>query len=335
MDAQTGNDGRHTPRSPVRLGCRELRTGTSRGARMDQQQHGRGHRRLRGRGRAASDRRLPLAPNVRVVARPNTLTTSARPGTSTKVDWSWDLYASRPGISADHIESGKRLVEAVTERIEAHGLPWQPVFNGGSVSFRRPGGYKLVVVDLYWNGPVRLAITLPAPPEQLNLVSPYPAPASRWSSGDREWGWVITTIDQIPTSDPPSTSREPPRPTTGRSVPRRESRSRRALASEDDHRGQPEGRQRDRDHVDQQRPTPTTSGPSRQPRKPSTTNDRSRSGGSVVPRERLLSALLSVKAGALPRGIRPFVFAEVSCGAPPGTRTPNPRIKSPLLYPLS
>jgi hypothetical protein len=94
------------------------------------------------------------------------------------------------------------LVAAVAKQIEMHDLPWQPVFNGGFVSFRRPGGYKVVVVDMYWNGPVRLAITLPAEPEQLGLVNPYPELESRWSPADKEWGWVIKSIDKIPDVGP-------------------------------------------------------------------------------------------------------------------------------------
>src|SRR5215469_7303676 len=35
------------------------------------------------------------------------------------------------------------------------------------------------------------------------------------------------------------------------------------------------------------------------------------------------------------KGQRPGVKPQVSTGAPPGTRTPNPRIKSPLLCQLS
>jgi hypothetical protein len=50
---------------------------------------------------------------------------------------------------------------------------------------------------------------------------------------------------------------------------------------------------------------------------------------------RLLSALLSTVLEAV-QGMMPcWLHALLTSGAPPGTRTPNPRIKSPLLCQLS
>ena len=77
-------------------------------------------------------------------------------------------------------------------------MPWQPIFNKGYVAFHRPGGYKVLIVDLYWNGPVRLAVALPAEPQQLQLTNPYPDLEERWGAGEREWGWVIKTVAQVP-----------------------------------------------------------------------------------------------------------------------------------------
>lgn len=76
------------------------------------------------------------------------------------------------------------------------------MFNKGHVTFRRPGGYKVLVVDLYWNGPVRLAAAVPADPQQLNLVNPYPALETRWIAGEREWGWIVKSVDQVPDVGP-------------------------------------------------------------------------------------------------------------------------------------
>jgi hypothetical protein len=50
---------------------------------------------------------------------------------------------------------------------------------------------------------------------------------------------------------------------------------------------------------------------------------------------RLLSALLSNGPEMLKRHVGGWLYALVRSGAPPGTRTPNPRIKSPLLCQLS
>jgi hypothetical protein len=125
-----------------------------------------------------------------------------RQETAAKVAWSWEAYAGQLKVPPQRIEVGKRLVDAVTEQIEAHALPWQPVFNKGYVAFHRLGGYKVLIVDLFWNGPVRLAVAVPADPQQLNLVNPYPTLETRWSTGEREWGWVIKTIDQVPDVGP-------------------------------------------------------------------------------------------------------------------------------------
>lgn len=144
----------------------------------------------------------PLAPNFRVVTRPNAVTKLARQETTAKVAWSWEAYASQLKVPSGRIEIGRRLVDAVAEQIELHGLPWQPVFNKGYVAFHRPGGYKVMIVDLFWNGPVRLAVAVPAEPGQLELTNPYPTLEVRWSSGEREWGWVIKTGDQVPDVGP-------------------------------------------------------------------------------------------------------------------------------------
>jgi hypothetical protein len=140
----------------------------------------------------------PLAPNVRVVVRPNVVTKQTRPATAAQVAWSWDTYAAHLRIPAVRIEIARQLVSAVSEQIEANNLGWQAVFNKGFVTFRRTGGYKAMLVDLLWNGPVRLAVAIPAAPDELDLANPYPELDDRWAAGEREWGWTIKTLDQIP-----------------------------------------------------------------------------------------------------------------------------------------
>ena len=143
----------------------------------------------------------PLAPNLRVVVRPNSVTKQARPATAAQIAWSWDTYATQLHLPAERIEIARTLVTAITEQVEAQDLGWQPVFNKGFVTFRRAGGYKVMLVDLA-NGQVRLGAAIPADPTQLELENPYPALETRWSAGEKEWGWIIKTIDQAPDVSP-------------------------------------------------------------------------------------------------------------------------------------
>jgi hypothetical protein len=56
----------------------------------------------------------------------------------------------------------------------------------------------VLVVDVYWKRPPRLAIRLPAEPGELGLVNPYPDLEESWSPGDREWGWSLGELDAVP-----------------------------------------------------------------------------------------------------------------------------------------
>ncbi len=140
----------------------------------------------------------PLAPNFRVVARPNELTKQTRIAATSQVAWSWDTYASHLNISQERLQIAEQLVDAISNQVGSLELGWQPVFNKGFVVFKRSGGYKVLLVDVYWNGPVRLAVTVPGDLDQLGIEDPYPDLERRWTKAERELGWTIRSIDQIP-----------------------------------------------------------------------------------------------------------------------------------------
>lgn len=143
----------------------------------------------------------PLAPNFRVLARPNELVKESRSAVAS-TEWNWEHYAAELGISPERLAIARRLVGDLETAIERRGLPWQPKFRKGYVAFQRAGGYNVVAVDLMWNKPVRLWIKLPDAPAETGLASPYPQLAEIWVSSFREWGWNIPSVDAVPDVEP-------------------------------------------------------------------------------------------------------------------------------------
>lgn len=113
-------------------------------------------------------------------------------------DWNWDELALALRLPPQRVEVGRALVSAIEKEISARGLPWKKVFRKGYIPFQRAGGYNVIAVDVWWNKPPRLWVKLPASPEQLDLVSPFPDLEEVWIDREREWGWVVPTEDKIP-----------------------------------------------------------------------------------------------------------------------------------------
>jgi hypothetical protein len=139
------------------------------------------------------------APHFRVVVQPNEWAKTVRPPAS-RVEWDWDAYLDELNLGEDRVTIGKALVESVESAIADRGLPWQASYRKGYIAFKRPGDYNVVIVDLYWNKPPRLAVKLPAPPEEVELEDPFPSLDSSWLPGDREWGWTIPSVGSVPTN---------------------------------------------------------------------------------------------------------------------------------------
>ena len=59
------------------------------------------------------------------------------------------------------IAVARRIVESLAAVVEAKQKPWRVKFRKGYVAFQRAGGLNVILVDLYWNKPVRLAISSP------------------------------------------------------------------------------------------------------------------------------------------------------------------------------
>jgi hypothetical protein len=41
-------------------------------------------------------------------------------------------------------------------------------------------------------------VKIPRPPGELGLVNPFPVLAEDWKANEREWGWTVPTVDEIP-----------------------------------------------------------------------------------------------------------------------------------------
>lgn len=112
--------------------------------------------------------------------------------------WSWEAYATELNVPPERIDVGRRLVEAIVTAVRERDLPWRVVMRKGYVAIQRPGGYNVLVVDLWWNRVPRLAAKLPSEPAGLGLASPYPRLPEVWVPAEREWGWTIAAGTPLP-----------------------------------------------------------------------------------------------------------------------------------------
>ena len=115
-------------------------------------------------------------------------------------DWDWDAYAANMQIPPDRIEVARRTVEGVAAAVAASHQPWQVKFRKGYVAFQRAGGHNVILVNMVWNRPVRLAIRLATgcTPASMGLTNPFPQLEEIWLSYAHEWGWKMSSARDIP-----------------------------------------------------------------------------------------------------------------------------------------
>lgn len=142
------------------------------------------------------------APNLVVIVRPNDWTKNNRSNRVDPTAWSWDAYVKELRLPRERVEVGRQLVAALIDGIEERDLAWQPVMNKGFVAIQRQGAYNVFIVDLWDNRVPRIAVKLPAAPDELNLISPYPNLKDFWSASEREWGWTVPPGAPIPDLGP-------------------------------------------------------------------------------------------------------------------------------------
>lgn len=113
-------------------------------------------------------------------------------------EWDWDRYAAELGLPDERLNTGRQLVNLLSEAITEQNLPWKLVFRRGYVAFQRRGGYNTMVVDVSWRRAPRFAVKLPDSPAVLALASPYPDLEETWYEDEGEWGWTLGQHDIIP-----------------------------------------------------------------------------------------------------------------------------------------
>jgi hypothetical protein len=119
-------------------------------------------------------------------------------GKAHAVGWSWETYATQLNVPPERIDIAQRLVAGIIAAVRDRGLPWQVVMRKGYAAIQRPGGYNVLVVDLWWNRVPRLAAKIPAEPAALGLTSPFPSLPEVWTPAEREWGWTVAPGTPLP-----------------------------------------------------------------------------------------------------------------------------------------
>jgi len=103
-----------------------------------------------------------------------------------------------PAMPEDRLALGHEIDDQIRVLLKDRSLPWEPVFRKGYLAFQRKGGYNVLIVNVLWNRPVRLAVKLPDSLDNLEDSNPYPNLDGFWSPGEREWGWHVPSMDLVP-----------------------------------------------------------------------------------------------------------------------------------------
>jgi len=109
---------------------------------------------------------------------------------------SWDSYEAR--FPKDQIVIARRLFERLTRYVDEHDLAWTPSLRSWWLGYKRAGGYYVAIINLRVEKPIEFMVKLPADPQRLALVDPYPALQSRWEASTRQWGWQVPSVDHVP-----------------------------------------------------------------------------------------------------------------------------------------
>ena len=109
---------------------------------------------------------------------------------------SWDSYETR--FPDERVLVARRLFEKITRYVEDHDLPWTPALRSWWLGYKRAGGYYVPVINLRVEKPIEFMVKLPASPERLGLPDPYPQLSSRWDEANRQWGWQVPSLGDVP-----------------------------------------------------------------------------------------------------------------------------------------
>jgi hypothetical protein len=131
----------------------------------------------------------------------------------TVAEWTWEMYEA--AYPAEHVAIARELFKRMQSYVAEHDLPWTEALRSGWLGFQRPGDYYVTGMSLQKTRPVEFWIKIPDDPAALGLESPYPELSSRWDGRDRQWGWLVPSLDQIPDVTPAIEISRPFQPVSG------------------------------------------------------------------------------------------------------------------------
>ena len=114
----------------------------------------------------------------------------------TQTTWTWDDF--RRVLSKPQFDVARALARELEAAIVQRGLDWKAEFRRSAIAYQSAGRYTAVLIDLAAEGPVRLAVKLPAEPRALGLGDPYPDLLDEWNPATRQWSWEIASPDDVP-----------------------------------------------------------------------------------------------------------------------------------------
>lgn len=111
-------------------------------------------------------------------------------------EWTWEMYEDT--YPADRVAIARALFKRMEAYVAANGLSWVPALRSGWLGFMRPGNYYVPGIDLSKTRPVQFWVKMPDDPAAHGLANPYPTLETSWDGRERQWNWVITSLDEVP-----------------------------------------------------------------------------------------------------------------------------------------
>jgi hypothetical protein len=111
-------------------------------------------------------------------------------------EWTWEMYEDT--YPADRVAIARELFKRMEAYVAAHDLPWTPALRSGWLGFMRPGNFYVPGIDLSKSRPIQFWVKMPDDPAAHGLANPYPELETSWDGRERQWNWVISTLDEVP-----------------------------------------------------------------------------------------------------------------------------------------
>jgi hypothetical protein len=120
-------------------------------------------------------------------------------GTAVDVDWEYYAHA----LPEERHAVARELFDRIAAAISHRDLQWMPVLRRQYYAFQRPGGYNVIGANVFREKPIHFWIKLPLPIDGLQstrqgVENPYPELSSRWDPANKQMGWSVPTMGDVP-----------------------------------------------------------------------------------------------------------------------------------------